>query len=160
MQALLNSLAPEVAATIGHLAEIRPDKMQRVLRAIASDIDTMDAIASDITPAEEPVTDYITEVDMRCELFTKFRAMVQKFESSAWKDFANATMLAAFMIAPVHELQNFMQNCEATSRVDHHTEQFVTMLAPIAIRACPHNTSIFFFLLKLTYLSSRPQRQA
>ncbi|KAK3352421.1 hypothetical protein B0T25DRAFT_185606 [Lasiosphaeria hispida] len=100
MQAFLNSLVPEEAATLGHLAATKPDKMRRALQAVASDIETMDTVASDISPAKEPVTDYITKIDVRCELFTKLRAMAaQQLEPHSWRDHAHATMLAVFMVA-------------------------------------------------------------
>ena len=144
MQAVLGSLSPGEAATLGHLAATKPAKMQRVLQAIASDIDTMDTVASDISPTREPVLDYITEIDVRSELFTKFRDMTNSFDLSSWKDYANATMLAMFMVAPVHELQNFISNCETTSGTGHILEIEVNHCAPLAIRACTHNLSISF----------------
>ena len=145
MQALLNSLAPEEAATIGHLAEIKPDKMQRVFRAIASDIDTIDAIASDIPPVKEPVTDYITEMDARCELFTKFRAMAQELEPNTWRDHANATMLAMFMVAPVHQLQIFMETCKTYPQHGFNKLLGINAAGPLAIRACTYNIFLFSF---------------
>ncbi|KAK3941404.1 hypothetical protein QBC46DRAFT_353249 [Diplogelasinospora grovesii] len=95
----------------------------------------MDTVASDISPAEEPVTDYITEIDVRCELFTKFRAIAQQFEPNSWRDHANATMLAMFMVAPVHQLQIFVGSCETTFQQGYSMLLAINTAGPLAIRA-------------------------
>ncbi|KAL2185695.1 hypothetical protein L209DRAFT_756927 [Thermothelomyces heterothallicus CBS 203.75] len=101
MEACSNLLAPNEAATLGDLAANKPDKMRRVLQAIVSDIDAMDTVASDIRPACEPVTDYITEVETRCALFDQFRALISI-------KYPNAATLALFLVAPIDEIRVFL----------------------------------------------------
>ncbi|KAL2173476.1 uncharacterized protein P884DRAFT_264956 [Thermothelomyces heterothallicus CBS 202.75] len=102
MQACSNLLAPNEAATLGDLAAKKPDKMRRILQAIVSDIDAMDTVASDIPPACEPVTDYITELETRRALFDQFRALAREDE------LPNAAILAVFLVAPVDEIRLFL----------------------------------------------------
>lgn len=146
MEALLSSLAPGEAATLGHLAAAQPDKMRRVLQAIATDIDTMDTIASDIPPRREPFTDYITEFDVRCELFTKYRAMTQGVgDEDPLLEFGNATTLAVFMVAPVHELRNSLAMCETVTVGTINPARDINHIAPEAIRACTSYAYFFKF---------------
>ena len=137
MQAFLDSLAPEAAAAFGHLVTTRPEEMRRVFQAVVLDIQTVDTILSDIPPADEPVTDYVTEIDVRCELFTKFRIMVQN--PYAEYDIANATVLAMFMVAPVHQLRSFLEGCEINLPLGLDLQLAVSMAAPFAVRACTDN---------------------
>jgi len=134
MQAFLDSLAPEEAATFGHLAAARPERMRRILQAVISDIETMDATASDIPPAVEPVTDYITEIDVRCQLFTKLRAMLPPGDDE-WQSIPDVTVMAMFMVAPLHELRLLIEGCES----NYHGSPLVgnvCLSAHRAIRAC------------------------
>ena len=155
MQAFLDSLAPEEAATLGHLAATRPETMRRVFRAVISDIQTMDTTASNMSRSSEPVTDYITDtsrssepvtnyitdMDVRCELFTKLRAMLPPGDDE-WQDVPDVTVMAMFMVAPVHELRSLIERCDANSQQGSLLLAGVCISAHRAIRSCTNHLPV------------------
>ncbi|KAK3318757.1 hypothetical protein B0H66DRAFT_582299 [Apodospora peruviana] len=75
-----------------------------------ADFNTMRHFANEITPPREPVEDYITEVGTRCALFDELRALCkQHIRTPVHETVMNATVSAAFMIAPISEHRDYLQ---------------------------------------------------
>jgi len=93
-------------------AKLGAEVLDRILTAAMADPDTMCRVADDISPPTEPVQDYVTDVDMRCALLDELRAFI----ASGNEILLNATVFAAFMIAPISEIRDFLQNVRGFSQ--------------------------------------------
>ncbi|KAK1749340.1 hypothetical protein QBC47DRAFT_395968 [Echria macrotheca] len=92
-------------------AKLGAEVVDKILAAAIADPDTMCRIADDISPPTEPVHDYIADVDTRCALLEELRPFCYNQEIML-----NATVFAAFMIAPIPEIRNFLQTVRNFSR--------------------------------------------
>jgi hypothetical protein len=86
------------------LAILGAERLDRILTAAMADPNAILRFADDIPPPAEPVQDYITEVDTRRALFDEFRA----FLARGGNTMPNATVFAAFMIAPISEIRELL----------------------------------------------------
>lgn len=136
MEGLLAQMGPEKANKILTFVATDPDTVGEVLSAVTADPVTMRCVAGDIAPAFEPVTDYITDVEERCRLFNEFRQMMPQaeFENIA------ATTFACFMVAPIPEIRNFLTSAKTTSIPDI-MQVACNAAAPLAMRACTSSLS-------------------
>lgn len=131
MQAIIDSLSPETVAALGNLAATRSDQLRQVLDAAASNIDSMAAMTADIPQTAEPITDYVTELETRCGLFQEFRTLAIPLRLSP-----SAAMLGFFMVAPVEQLQVFLQGCKPKAYQSEVFLSGIERFAPRAMRAC------------------------
>lgn len=86
------------------VTKLGAEVLDSILQAAMADPDAMRRFADDISPPQEPVQDYITDVDTRCALFDDLRALWPYHELAL-----HATVFAAFMITPISEIRNFLQ---------------------------------------------------
>lgn len=61
-------------------------------------------------PASEPIDDYITEFETRCQLFAKFQECTDSTNFLARKRALNATVFAIVMVAPIAILQTTLSS--------------------------------------------------
>lgn len=85
------------------LGQLGPDLVNQILTAATIDRDTMRRVVDDIPPASEPVTDYITDLDERCQLFHELE---ENFGDRL--GFLTATVFAFVLVAPISEVRLFL----------------------------------------------------
>ncbi|KAL9477342.1 hypothetical protein ACSS6W_007183 [Trichoderma asperelloides] len=61
-------------------------------------------------PASEPIDDYITEFETRCQLFARFQECTNACNFLAWEFTLNATVFAIVMVAPIGILQRALSD--------------------------------------------------
>jgi len=107
---------------------------QQILAAVAADRETVRRLVCDIPPTAEPVADYITDLDERCQLFDDLRQLHQQVEEEA----PTAAMFAFVMVAPITEIQVLLSSFR--NAPPHNRWQWVRSLsdsaAPRAMRDC------------------------
>jgi hypothetical protein len=102
--------------------------------AVTANREAVAGFLFDLPPAAEPVTDYITDLDQRCQLFDQFRRIHQQLG----QDPPTAAMLGFVMVAPIPEIQeqlSALQNAEP-----HHLRDWIAshsyVFAPWAMQDC------------------------
>ena len=124
-------------------AKLGVEGLDKFLTAAMADLDAMLHFADDISPPTEQVQDYLTEVDTRRALFDDFRAFFQYHGTVS-----NATVFAAFMIAPISEIRNFLQIVR-DSPLPASLVRGILGEAPNGIRACMLLFSYLAFLFNI-----------
>ncbi|KAK5659497.1 hypothetical protein OQA88_698 [Cercophora sp. LCS_1] len=134
MEGFLKALSPDDAAMADYVATHHWGELRDTLQKMISDIDTIRTIVSD-DPEVAPVTEYITDIDIRHALVERIRALGRQLEPGALHDHVNATMLGVFMVAPVDELQRFVTECENCPNGTLGILRDTNVAAPLALRA-------------------------
>ncbi|KAK3900227.1 hypothetical protein C8A05DRAFT_17445 [Staphylotrichum tortipilum] len=80
-------------------------------RAITADRETVLRVLRDIPPTAEPVFDYVTEVDVRCALFSELQQLHRLLNVPSMP---NAATLAFFMVAPIEKIRNHLADIRKT----------------------------------------------
>ena len=135
MEEVLALLEPDKANKILSLAVTNPNTVGQVLSALAADPVTMRRFADDIPPAFEPVTDYITDVAMRRQLFYDWKRLLPQFPP-------NSTTFDCIMVAPILEIRALITSLES-SDVRLVTGAGYNTVAPHAMRDCMLSVSLF-----------------
>ncbi|KAK3896767.1 hypothetical protein C8A05DRAFT_48333 [Staphylotrichum tortipilum] len=109
-------------------------------RAVAADRETVLRVLRDIPPTAEPVLDYITEVDVRCALFSELQ---QLHRLRNVPSMPNAATLAFFMVAPIEKIRNHLTDIRnVPPQYMVHMLGHINLEAPAALSAyIPTNRS-------------------
>jgi hypothetical protein len=107
--------------------------LDKFLRALAADRETVLQFLGDIAPPTEPVEDYITDLDERCVLF----AETQQLHQDDGFPSLNAATLGFFMVAPLSEIR---EHLEIVRNIDRRFRgsmpDYINLCAPSAIKSC------------------------
>ncbi|KAK3905994.1 hypothetical protein C8A05DRAFT_12221 [Staphylotrichum tortipilum] len=88
---------------------------QQISVAVMADRKTVHRLVFDMPPAAEPVADYITDLDQRCQLFDELRRLHQELDLPP----PTAAILGFVMVAPIPEIREHLsaiQNADSRYR--------------------------------------------
>ena len=114
--------------------------------AFAADPKTVLLVLGDISPAEEPVHDYITDINERCALFGELQQLHQDLDT----EMPNAATLGFFMVAPTSGIREHLvaiRNTPPAFRVqllDHINLKAAAAMDSCMLRSPPVEHDLIF----------------
>jgi hypothetical protein len=122
-----------------YFADVGPDNVTEMIRALGCDPAAMLSFAADIPPASEPVGEYITDISERCRLLQHFQQKCQCYPTAA--------IFASFMVAPLEQLRQLLSGRSApnfpVALMAYNSLIAYNSISVMAMRACMFSLLLF-----------------